>query len=36
MLVRARSDALHAFSNTAAFRRSEVQRLEVIVRESCR
>lgn len=36
MLVRARSDSLHAFSNTAAFRRSEVQRLDQIVRVSCR
>ncbi len=36
MLVRARSDSLHAFSNTAAFRRSEVRRLDQIVSESCR
>jgi hypothetical protein len=36
MLRTARSDALHAFSSTAAFRRSEVTRLERIVSESCR
>jgi hypothetical protein len=36
MLRTARSDALHAFSSTAAFRRSEVIRLERIVSESCR
>lgn len=36
MLRTARSDALHAFSNTAAFRRSEVIRLERIVAGSCR
>ena len=35
-LKQARSDALHAFSDTAAYRRSEVTRLERIVRESCR
>jgi hypothetical protein len=32
----ARSNALHAFSDTAAFRKSEVIRLERIVDESCR
>jgi hypothetical protein len=32
----ARSNALHAFSDTAAFRKSEVARLERIVDESCR
>lgn len=32
----ARSNALHAFSDTAAFRKSEVTRLERIVDESCR
>jgi len=32
----ARSNALHAFSDTAAFRKSEVIRLERIVGESCR
>ncbi len=32
----ARSNALHAFSDTAAFRKSEVTRLERIVNESCR
>ena len=31
----ARSNALHAFSDTAAFRKSEVVRLERIVQESC-
>lgn len=31
LLARAESDALHAFSDTAAFRRSEVQRLRRIV-----
>lgn len=36
MLRTARSDALHAFSGTAAFRRSEVIRLERIVSQSCR
>lgn len=36
MLEQARSDALHAFSDTAAFRKSEVRRLEQIVAESCR
>jgi len=36
LLRQARSDALHAFSDTAAFRRSEVIRLERIVSESCR
>ncbi len=35
-LRQARSDALHAFSDTAAFRKSEVRRLEQIVAESCR
>ncbi|WP_158637050.1 DUF4124 domain-containing protein [Arenimonas daejeonensis] len=35
-LKQARSDALHAFSDTAAFRKSEVQRLERIVNDSCR
>lgn len=34
-LTQARSDALHAFSDTAAFRRSEVTRLQAIVRDSC-
>ena len=32
----ARSNALHAFSDTAAFRKSEALRLERIVNESCR
>ena len=32
----ARSNALHAFSDTASFRKSEVVRLERIVDESCR
>ena len=32
----ARSNALHAFSDTAAFRKSEATRLERIVDESCR
>ena len=36
LLRTAKSDALHAFSDTAAFRRSEVIRLERIVSESCR
>ncbi|MFY2763772.1 DUF4124 domain-containing protein [Arenimonas sp. MALMAid1274] len=31
----ARSNALHAFSDTAAFRKSEVTRLERIIRDSC-
>jgi len=35
-LDQAESDALHAFSDTAAYRKSEVQRLTQIVRESCR
>ena len=35
-LKQARSDALHAFSDTAAFRESEVERLSRIVDESCR
>ena len=35
-LRQARSDALHAFSDTAAYRKSEVQRLAAIVSESCR
>lgn len=35
-LKQARSDALHAFSDTAAYKKSEVQRLERIVNESCR
>ncbi|WP_188310334.1 DUF4124 domain-containing protein [Arenimonas fontis] len=35
-LKQARSDALHAFSDTAAYRRSEVERLQRIVNESCR
>lgn len=35
-LRQARSDALHAFSDTAAYRKSEVIRLERIVGESCR
>ena len=35
-LQRARSDALHAFSDTAAFRKSEAERLRRIVDESCR
>lgn len=35
-LRQARSDALHAFSDTAAYRKSEVIRLERIVDESCR
>ena len=35
-LRKARSDALHAFSDTAAFRKSEAERLERIVDESCR
>lgn len=36
LLAEARSDALHAFSDTAAFRKSEVRRLEQITGESCR
>jgi hypothetical protein len=36
MLKQARSDALHAFSDTAAYRRSEVERLQRIVNGSCR
>lgn len=32
----AESDAMHAFSDTAAYRKSEVERLTQIVRESCR
>lgn len=35
-LREARSAALHAFSDTAAYRKSEVQRLDAIVSESCR
>ena len=35
-LKQARSDALHAFSDTAAYRKSEVLRLDAIVSESCR
>jgi len=35
-LRQARSDALHAFSDTAAYRKSEVLRLDAIVSESCR
>ena len=35
-LDQAESDALHAFSDTAAFRDSEVARLKQIVRGSCR
>lgn len=35
-LTEARSDALHAFSDTAAYRKSEVRRLERIVKDSCR
>jgi hypothetical protein len=35
-LKQARSDALHAFSDTAAYRKSEVQRLQRIVDDSCR
>ena len=35
-LKTARSNALHAFSDTAAFRKSEVVRLERILGESCR
>ena len=35
-LDQAESDALHAFSDTAAYRKSEVQRLTQIVRKSCR
>ncbi|WP_374602096.1 DUF4124 domain-containing protein [Arenimonas sp.] len=35
-LDEAESDALHAFSDTAAYRDSEVLRLKQIVRESCR
>lgn len=34
-LDQAESDALHAFSDTAAYRKSEVKRLTQIVRESC-
>jgi hypothetical protein len=36
LLVEAKSAALHAFSDTAAFRKSEVERLTRIVNESCR
>lgn len=36
LLKQARSDALHAFSDTAAYRKSELRRLEGIVSESCR
>lgn len=36
LLRAAKSDALHASSSTAAFRRSEVVRLDRIVSESCR
>lgn len=35
-LKQARSDALHAFSDTAAYRESEAERLARIVNESCR
>jgi hypothetical protein len=35
-LEQARSDALHAFSDTAPFRKSEVERLSRIVNDSCR
>lgn len=35
-LRQARSDALHAFSDTAAYRKSEFQRLDAIVSGSCR
>lgn len=35
-LEQARSDALHAFSDTAPFRKSEVVRLTRIVNDSCR
>jgi hypothetical protein len=35
-LDEAESDALHAFSDTAAYRKSEVERLKQIVRDSCR
>ena len=35
-LDQAESDALHAISDTAAYRKSEVQRLTQIVRKSCR
>jgi hypothetical protein len=35
-LKQARSDALHAFTDTAAFRKSEAERLNRIVNESCR
>lgn len=35
-LTQARSDALHAFSDTAAYKKSEVVRLERIVNDSCR
>lgn len=35
-LRQARSDALHAFSDTAAYRKSEVRRLTQIVDASCR
>lgn len=35
-LKQARSDALHAFSDTAAYHKSEVRRLDAIVSESCR
>ena len=35
-LDQAESDAMHAFSDTAAYRKSEVERLKQIVRESCR
>jgi hypothetical protein len=34
--LRARSDLLHAFSDTAAYRKSELERLTQIVDESCR
>lgn len=36
LLTEAKSAALHAFSDTAAFRKSEVERLTRIVDESCR
>lgn len=35
-LKQARSDALHAFSDSAAYRKSELKRLDAIVDESCR
>ena len=35
-LDQAESDAMHAFSDTAAYRKSEVERLKQIVRQNCR